>query len=179
MLNTKRISKSRIEEGDIKAVLDTLAIVNSMSEFETTLNGRLLSDYKIPLCFKPFLLPSKVTIESGTKFPDLRELRDVSKLKPMTITELEAFCDKLASTFKMDSMPTFCLADREVKTLHECNEAVILFGDDLLVRSEDDSLFVPVPLKSFVGMCFGTHVFNEDAEFVLGEFINRFSFVSK
>lgn len=176
---TKRVSKSQIKESDIEKVLNTIAIVNSMDEFETMLNGRLLSDYEIPVCFRAFVAPKKVTIGTSNRYPDLREVRDTSGLEPCTVEELTDFIDKLGATYKVSNIGTVKLSERDAKTLNDCKEAMILVDGCAYVVSDDDAWFVPVGLKKCVNDCVGTKVFNEDADYVLENFLNHFTFVNQ
>lgn len=176
---TKRVSKSQIKESDIEKVLNTIAIVNSMDEFETMLNGRLLSDYEIPVCFRAFIAPKKVTIGTSNRYPDLREVRDTSGLEPCTVEELTDFIDKLGATYKVSNIGTVKLSERDAKTLNDCKEAMILVDGCAYVVSDDDAWFVPVGLKKCVNDCVGTKVFNEDADYVLENFLNHFTFVNQ
>lgn len=176
---TKRVSKSQLKELDIEKLLNTIAIVNSMDEFETVLEGRLLSDYEVPACFGAFIAPKKVTIGNSSRYPDLREVRDTSGLEPCTVEELTDFIDKLGATFKVSNIGTVKLSERDVKTLNDCKEAMILVDGCAYVVSDDDAWFVPVGLKKCVNECVGTKVFNEDADYVLENFLNHFTFVKQ
>lgn len=176
---TKRVSKSQIKVTDIEKVLNTIAIVNSMDEFETVLEGRLLSDYEVPACFRAFIAPKKVTIGNSSRYPDLREVRDTSGLEPCTVEELTDFIDKLGATYKVSNIGTVKLSERDAKTLNDCKEAMILVEGCAYVVSDDDAWFVPVGLKKCVNDCVGTKVFNEDADYVLENFLNHFTFVSQ
>lgn len=168
----KKISHLQVKQEDILYILQLIDCVNNLPWTACEFKGIPLDKIVIPACLGFKVMPSRVSFNVGSKYPDLRYTWDAPDVD-LDLMRIINIADGIYGSVKMDTKLINLEQLRGVVDLNGVNFAVNIDGI-WKVEGNYTSPFYPVPLKKEVSSIFGTHVVNETAEYVIKDFILQF-----
>lgn len=166
---TKRISKPNVKEEDVITLLKFIANINSLDYLAEYIGDVRLADLSIPSSFQSFLAPSRVMIDDNERNPDLRIV--ASNDVRLSILELVDIVDRIGSTFRGELETVNVKTSRVVCNINNAPFVTLKFGSEYRLVAKNDDYGVPLILKSELSELYSKTVFNEDAEYILEQYI--------
>lgn len=161
---------------ELEYALELIDCINQEPDYVNSYEGVRFEDIPIPAFLSDFVGPSKVSLKPDTKYPDLRKVHSVDSKVPVDLGKLKRLCDIIDSVMRTDAKPVTIDQLRRPKTLDEVRFCVTDNSVELTCTDGSSDYFVPVPVVDQVLAIVGNHVANEDANYILGLYLDYIKF---
>jgi hypothetical protein len=96
MMATKAVGRTNLTEGDVKATLLTIDVINALPEDATQFKNRLLSDWKVPSKLEGLFYPDCVKCESNNRlFDDVLVREKINEDEAVLALDYSKFVENL------------------------------------------------------------------------------------
>lgn len=182
VLATKKINlrDESVVTKTLEEIYDVLSMFNSMPEFTTSIEGRMLSEIVIANEWKDFILPEAVRLDpTDLKTANLLDKKEGKrKFGPEDYLKFINNQLRFRSWFKRDLSDgvTNLATLRSAKSLYDVIPVMMVnIEGENMIRSLDDP-FIPIKLKSEVGCLFRTDYYNTKLDQIISDYFSKASF---
>lgn len=174
LTDTMKVSKTKHLLEDLVMALKVIDAVNCLDEYARSFNGDRLEDIFIPKCLSDFVYPSRISLKDDSRYPNIKYLpkEDVDAI--YNHAEMKRLVDAINAEFKINDSPVYISDLRKPAKLDDVNVMTVSGNGFVTIVDGDSKGFIPVLVKDCILDIYGDRIFNEDANFVIEQYLTFF-----